>query len=201
MRMVERGDHGGGPAQVEGVGGKVVPDDGSHCRRGPTPLGDRAEFGHFNDTWDWPRRTRLKSEERGQGFVFSWVQDPAGCQADPFRRASRMVDNGHMPGHYLPEAEPDLDDFFSQIVPLPPPSNPVGGIVFIAPFDPTLERWFGYRRYDTKVERFEGSYEAVKQWAKVQEVAERWIYATDLSAYVPWPEPTCRAPATGDPDV
>ena len=95
-----------------------------------------------------------------------------------------------MPGSYLPAGEPDLDDFFAQVVPTPPPTDRAGGVLFMAPFDPTLPRWFAYLRCGTHVDRFDGTREAVCEWARAQDVTERWIYSTDRAAYVPWPETT-----------
>lgn len=98
-----------------------------------------------------------------------------------------------MPGYYLPGGDPDLEDFFSQIVPTPPPTDRVGGMLFIAPLDPTLDLWFAYLRRGRHVKRFDGSLDVVQRWAQAQTVAERWLYATDRAAYVLWAEPPGRA--------
>ena len=100
-----------------------------------------------------------------------------------------MVDTGHMAGHHLPEAESDPEDFFAQVVPAPPPTDRPGGMLFMAPFDPALDRWFAYVRWGTHVDRFEGSQESVCRWARAQDVTERWLYRPDSAVYMAWPIP------------
>jgi hypothetical protein len=95
-----------------------------------------------------------------------------------------------MLGNYLPDEESDPDDFFAQVVPEPPPTDRPGGMLFMAPFGPALDGWFAYIRNGAHVDRFDGSQESVKDWARAQDVAERWILASDRDAYVPWPGPT-----------
>jgi hypothetical protein len=89
-----------------------------------------------------------------------------------------------VPGHYLPDEEPDMEDFFAQIVPAPPPTGGPGGVVFLAPFDPVIDFWFAYLRQGPRVERVEGTQEEVRGWARVQDVAERWAFDTEHSTYV-----------------
>ncbi|GAA4393027.1 hypothetical protein GCM10023153_12720 [Ornithinibacter aureus] len=103
-------------------------------------------------------------------------------------RARVLVDTDPVRGHYLPEGEPDLEDFFAQVAPTPPPTDRPGGVLFMAPFDPPLDRWFAYVRWGPHVDRFTGSQESVCRWARSQDVTERWIYQPDAEAYVPWPE-------------
>lgn len=91
-----------------------------------------------------------------------------------------------MRGHYLPKGELDLEDFFAQVVPAPPPTDRAGGMLFMAPFDPALDRWFAYVRWGSHVDRFEGTQEAVCRWARSQDVTERWIYQVAREAYVLW---------------
>jgi len=62
-------------------------------------------------------------------------------------------------------------------------------MLFMAPLDPTLPRWFAYLRRGSHVDQFQGSQGSVRGWALAQDAAERWIYATDLAAYVPLPGP------------
>ena len=90
-----------------------------------------------------------------------------------------------MPGNYLPDEETDLEDFFAQLVPAPPPTDGPGGVVFLAPFDPVIDFWFAYLRRGTRVERVEGTQEEVREWARVQDAAERWAFDTERSAYMP----------------
>lgn len=97
--------------------------------------------------------------------------------------------NGQMAFHYLPPGGPDLEDFFSQIVPTPPPTAVAGGTVFMAPLDPESGLWFAYSRDGQEVKRFDGELQEVKQWALDQSAAVRWIYSAARAAYVRWPEP------------
>jgi hypothetical protein len=99
--------------------------------------------------------------------------------------AAGSDDNRGVPGHYFPDEEPDLEDFFSQIVPPPPPTDRPGGVVFMAPFDPALDFWFAYLRRGDQVELVEGTLEEVHEWARAQGVAERWTFVSERSAYVP----------------
>ncbi len=94
-------------------------------------------------------------------------------------------DNRGVPCHYIPDEEPDLEDFFAQIVPPPPPTDRPGGMVFLAPYDPVIDFWFAYLRRGTRVRRVEGTQEEVREWARGQDVAERWAFDTERSAYVP----------------
>ena len=97
----------------------------------------------------------------------------------------RPDDNRGVPGNYLPDEETDLEDFFAQLVPAPPPTDGPGGVVFLAPFDPVIDFWFAYLRRGTRVERVEGTQEEVREWARVQDAAERWAFDTERSAYMP----------------
>ena len=103
-------------------------------------------------------------------------------------RQRRMDDNRGVPGNYLRDEEPDLEDFFAQVVPQPPPTDGPGGVVFMAPFDPAVDFWFAYLRRGTRVERVEGTQEEVGEWARVQNVAERWTFDRERSAYSPMPD-------------
>ena len=103
-------------------------------------------------------------------------------------RQRRLDDNRGVPGNYLRDEEPDLEDFLAQVVRQPPPTDGPGGVVFMAPFDPAVDFWFAYLRRGTRVERVEGTQQEVGEWARVQNVAERWTFDRERSAYSPMPD-------------
>lgn len=54
----------------------------------------------------------------------------------------------------------------------------------MAPFDPAFDFWFVYLRRGDRVARVEGTQRELREWAQVQDVAERWIFITERSGYV-----------------
>lgn len=94
---------------------------------------------------------------------------------------------GLMPGYYLRDEKPDLEDFFSQVVPAPPKTDVPGGMTFMAPFDHSLSLWFAYCRTGEHVDRFDGSEAEVRDWVQKLSVAEHWVWEPRQSRYVRQP--------------
>lgn len=88
-----------------------------------------------------------------------------------------------MPGsHYLPDEEPDLEDFFSQLV---PPRLPTDQAAWSSWLHSTRRSTSGSSTSDGEIGwRVEGTQRELREWAQVQDVAERWIFITERSGYV-----------------
>ena len=56
----------------------------------------------------------------------------------------------------FPRASQTLRTSSPRSRPTPPPTDRPGGVLFMAPFDPPLDRWFAYVRWGPHVDRFDG---------------------------------------------